>query len=68
MKAWEIVGYAFDADKYCVDHAPNNPTECTCKKLDENGLCMDNCHGYGPNPILAGDENRGICGDCLEEI
>jgi len=56
MNAADVVAYAFDGAVYCLDHVPQaHETDCTCGEADENGACMNNCHGYGPNPVFAGD-------------
>lgn len=49
----EIVGYAFDGDAYCIEHAVN-PKECVCfpQDRDEIGICQENCHGQGPIPVF----------------
>jgi hypothetical protein len=71
MKAWEIIGYAFDGAVY-HPHCLSNPKECTCpkNKRDDNGLCMENCHGYGPNPIFANEETEetDYCDKCAEPL
>lgn len=65
MKAWEIVAYSFDGAFYCTE-CVKNPPECDCGDLDENGICANNCHGYGPNPVFASDELEpgDACDDC----
>jgi len=60
MKAYDVIGYGFDGAIYCPDHVPTaKETGCTCGETDENGSCLNNCHGYGPNPIFAGDAQTG---------
>lgn len=62
MKAWDILGYGFDGACYCTSHVPKaRETGCTNPEehADQWGTCAENCHGYGPNPIFAGDEDAG---------
>lgn len=60
MNAADVVGYSFDGALYCVRHAPKaRETGCTCGEVDEYGACASNCHGYGPNPVFAGDAGEG---------
>ena len=66
----EIVGYTFDGAIYCTS-CIKNPKSCTCPKRDrdENGICSENCHGYGPNPIFSGDvQSSDRCDSCGETI
>jgi hypothetical protein len=68
MRDYDIYAYAFNGalfHTYCLD----NPSNCTCGELDENGLCLNNCHGYGPNPCFTTDFEEGYtCDSCGEEI
>lgn len=72
MKAWEIVGYAFDGAIYCPACVPSADTikGCTCTEegiTDENDACTENCSGYGPNVIFACDEpgdTDDVCDTC----
>lgn len=71
MHATDIVGYAFDGATYCTEHI-KNPPECECEPEDRDayGICENNCHGYGPNPIFAGDEDweGEVCDVCRETL
>ena len=60
MKAWEIIGYAYNADIHC--------TRCAHKdKMDINGA-MDG-EGNNPHPIFSVDELIcDICADCGENL
>lgn len=73
MKAWTVVGYGFDGALYCPQHAPKaRETGCLspAEHSDENGCCDQNCHGYGPNPVLASDEvsDDDVCDTCGERL
>lgn len=64
MKAWNILGYTYDADLHCCtcacEHFGHEPTE------DDK-----DSEGNEPHPIFASDEHdvKGEhCGDCAEEI
>ena len=60
MHAYSIVGYEFDGALYCPRHVPQpSETRCTCAETDENGACLNNCHGYGPNPLFAENAQEG---------
>ena len=60
MNAADVVGYGFDGAIYCPDHVPGaKETGCKCGETDDNGACLNNCHGYGPNPIFASDATVG---------
>jgi hypothetical protein len=63
-----IIGYAFDGAMYHVDCLPDSwLVTCTCGSYDKNGVCDQNCHGYGPNPVFSTDEMEGdeMCDGCL---
>ena len=63
----EIVGYGFDGAIYCPGCVPDaSQTGCRCHEVDENGACMNNCHGYGPNPVFSTDEGweEDVCDTC----
>ena len=66
-----IVGYGFDGAFYCIDCATkkrselNDRCECDRDERDENGLCQENCHGYGPNPAFSTDDlGDTVCDEC----
>ncbi len=60
MNAADLIGYAFDGALYCPTHAPRaKSTGCTCGKADENGVCMSNCHGYGPSAVFLDNGQPG---------
>jgi hypothetical protein len=61
MKAWSIIGYAYNADYHCVD----------CAKAA--GMTKDGAtdsEGSEVHPIFASDEleNGACCGDCFCEL
>lgn len=60
MNAADVVGYAFDGAIYCLAHVPQAmDTGCSCGDVDDSGACLNNCHGYGPNPVFASDAQTG---------
>jgi len=79
-KVWDVIGYSFDGALYCEGCAlgkfagsdKRRAQGCTCAEADANGICAENCHGYGPNPIFAdaeaGDtpDTCDTCGELLE--
>ncbi len=78
MKAWEIVAYTRDGEILCVgcmiDEVRSADYKgCKDKKhRDSNGVCSDNCSGYGPNPVFASEElaagtTCGACHDAIDE-
>jgi hypothetical protein len=71
MNATDIVGYGFEGDVYCPEclktECPQTLT-CQCAK-DKNGICEENCNGYGPNPIFAdADESDVTCSLCWMKL
>ena len=70
MNAMDVVGYGFDGALYCPRHVPQaRDTRCGCGRVDENGACESNCHGYGPNAAFPGDvEEHDVCDVCGEEL
>lgn len=74
MNAADIIGYAFNGAEYCVSCAYkarrvwNAKCECKRSDRDENGLCAENCDGYGPNPIFGDSEDAGSCDTCGEAL
>jgi hypothetical protein len=68
-----IIAYADAGDVYCIDCTPkvwDSYDSCDCDSGDENGVCENNCSGYGPNPIFSTDEQEEpiICGSCQELV
>jgi hypothetical protein len=64
----DIIAYNFDGATYhveCINRSIRKQlnASCTCGEYDSNGLCENNCHGYGPNPVFGSDE--GSCDVCL---
>lgn len=73
--ATDIVGYGFQGAQYCVDCITEHDSKdaiqqnCTCGETDENGLCENNCDGYGPNVILRDNLQAGdVCDNCREKL
>src|SRR5688572_18996160 len=81
MKAWEIIGYTFDADTHCPDctfdkFGRNLPPEFK-GELDDNGVPVEaeDSEGNQVHPIFASDESAdpkkdtccGTCGDVIAE-
>lgn len=66
MKAWDVIGYAYEADIHCVS--------CTKKRFPnvEDNDRLEDSEGNPIHPIFASDEGSDseVCGDCggsLEE-
>lgn len=63
MKAWDILGYAYEADMHCLD--------CARKRF---GPKLDNAEtedsdGNKLAPLFASSvEQQEVCGDCLQVI
>lgn len=70
MNAADLVGYSFDGALYCPAHVPQpQETRCVCGKVDENGACESNCHGYGPTAVFADQAELGdTCDACGVEL
>lgn len=77
MHAASVLGYAFDGDIYCVKCAKKVQRQlvrdkaclCSREERDRNGICTNNCHGYGPTVAFADDVDDGeVCGDCGDEL
>jgi len=68
--AADVIGYGFDGALYCTAHVPKpNECGCQCGKVDENGACESNCHGYGPNPVFGDQGEPGdVCDACGAEL
>jgi hypothetical protein len=64
MKAYDIVGYAYEADVHCVD--------CAVARFGSQQHWRDAVDNEGNpiHPIFAGDENASeeVCGDCFEPL
>jgi len=65
MKAWEIIGYAYDADCHCC--------ACTEKMAEEEHLNLSDaeaCTDAEVNPIFASEEfeTSQYCADCGDLI
>lgn len=56
MNAFEVVGYAFEADVHCVDCTPPRYTREDAEDREGNPVM----------PIFAGDADGETCGDCGE--
>jgi hypothetical protein len=62
------IGYTFDGDTYCPGCVPKaSATRCECGQVDDLGVCVSNCHGYGPNPFtsIEASAHGAVCGGCL---
>lgn len=65
MKAFDILGYSFEADLHCV--------ECSIARFGEDGLAADSevtdSEGNTPKPIFACEASlEDRCGDCEEPL
>jgi len=65
------VGYTFQGAIYCTNCIGKQVKPCKCAK-DANGICGENCDGYGPNPVFAGEDNpdgvTSVCDACGEIV
>lgn len=65
MKAFDILGFSFEADLHCV--------ECSIARFGEAGLEADSevtdSEGNTPKPIFACEASlEDYCGDCHEPL
>lgn len=65
MKAWEIVGYTYEAACHCVG--------CTEDRFGiepSKGYDVEDSEGNTPKPIFASDEGweEDMCGTCGERL
>lgn len=74
-KMYEIIGYTYDGAAYGLHNLPkrtvgHDPCVCASDELDQHGMCQENCTGYGPHPIFAGDEDAEdtICDGCWDPV
>lgn len=65
MKAWDIIGYAYEADTHCVSCAEERFGDL--EKADDEGREVLDDEGNEVRPIFASDmEDEEYCGDCGE--
>lgn len=69
--SYDVVGYAYDADTYCVSCASKRFTQddldnLSSKHLDEWGGTLDS----DPTPLFEGDEGSDeyYCWDCFGKL
>ena len=63
MKAFEIIGYTYDADIHCPC--------CARERFDDlDSELEEDSEGNPIHPVFAGDESEGpeVCGTCGDEI
>lgn len=61
MKAFTILGYAYQAALHCEDCTPEDDSGCECGRTDHHPRC-------GPVFACAVEDDSDVCDDCGQPL